>query len=152
MYLSACGRRRAAAPPPWCAAPPRPTRRPAAPSSNMAPDKKRPLGLVDMLNLPTVGAPTLSPDGQAALFVVARSDWAPEIKKRVPQVWRTGTGAEEGSRGAAAVQLTRSAGGASSPLWSPDSSSIAFVSKRQGDESAQLYILPAAGGEARRLT
>jgi dipeptidyl aminopeptidase/acylaminoacyl peptidase len=37
--------------------------------------------------------------------------------------------------------------------WSPDSGSIAFTTKREGDEVAQVYVLDIAqGGEARRLT
>ena len=38
--------------------------------------------------------------------------------------------------------------------WSPDSTRIAFATKREGDEVAQIYILDLSpgGGEARRLT
>ena len=37
--------------------------------------------------------------------------------------------------------------------WSPDSSSIAFTTKRESDDVEQIYILNLAeGGEARRLT
>ena len=40
-----------------------------------------------------------------------------------------------------------------SPRWSPDGRWLAFVSNR-GDEKApgQIYVIPAAGGEARKLT
>jgi dipeptidyl aminopeptidase/acylaminoacyl peptidase len=41
----------------------------------------------------------------------------------------------------------------SSPRWSPDGRWLAFTSSRGDDKSPQqLYVLPAAGGEARRLT
>ena len=33
--------------------------------------------------------------------------------------------------------------------WTPDGRSIAFVSKRPGDENASLYVIPVDGGEAR---
>lgn len=38
------------------------------------------------------------------------------------------------------------------PRWSPDGSSILFWSRREGDEaSADLYVVPAQGGDARLL-
>lgn len=42
---------------------------------------------------------------------------------------------------------------ASEPTFSPDSSQLAFISKRGDDEVGQVYILPMTGpGEAQRLT
>jgi dipeptidyl aminopeptidase/acylaminoacyl peptidase len=39
------------------------------------------------------------------------------------------------------------------PRWSPDGKLLAFTSSRGGEKGpAQLYVLPADGGEARRLT
>ena len=35
--------------------------------------------------------------------------------------------------------------------WTPDGRSIAFVSKRPGDDNAALYVIPVDGGEARRV-
>ena len=52
--------------------------------------------------------------------------------------------------GAAPKQLTFSEKGESSPVFSYDGQSIAFVSSRDGDSN--LYILPVHGGEARKLT
>ena len=37
------------------------------------------------------------------------------------------------------------------PRWSPDGAQIAFVSNRQ-DEQAQVFLIPADGGEASALT
>jgi dipeptidyl aminopeptidase/acylaminoacyl peptidase len=39
-----------------------------------------------------------------------------------------------------------------SPRFSPDGTQLAFLSKREGDSSAQLWLMPLDGGEARRLT
>jgi dipeptidyl aminopeptidase/acylaminoacyl peptidase len=39
-----------------------------------------------------------------------------------------------------------------SPAWSPDGSRLAFLSDAQGKGQRQLYVAPAAGGPARRLT
>ena len=36
--------------------------------------------------------------------------------------------------------------------WSPDGSTIAFAADEHGDEQYQIYTVPAAGGEPRRLT
>ena len=36
--------------------------------------------------------------------------------------------------------------------WSPDGESLAFSADRAGDEQYQIYVIPAAGGDARRLT
>jgi dipeptidyl aminopeptidase/acylaminoacyl peptidase len=35
--------------------------------------------------------------------------------------------------------------------WSPDGKGIAFLAKRGKDEARSLYVIPAAGGEARRI-
>jgi dipeptidyl aminopeptidase/acylaminoacyl peptidase len=48
-------------------------------------------------------------------------------------------------------QLTHGDVSSSSPAWSPDGRSIAFVSNRNED-GAQIWLMPAEGGEARQLT
>ena len=47
-------------------------------------------------------------------------------------------------------QLTTAPGTNNHPRWSPDGKTIAFVSNRGG--SAQVWLLPIDGGEARQLT
>ena len=46
--------------------------------------------------------------------------------------------------------MTTAPGTNNHPRWSPDGKSIAFVSSRGG--SAQVWLLPVEGGEARQLT
>ena len=48
-----------------------------------------------------------------------------------------------------ARSLTRGPVGATSPAWSPDGSTIAFVSRRNG--RGELFAMSAAGGDERRL-
>ena len=110
----------------------------------MAP--KQPLGLVEMLSLPTLGSPALSPDGATCVYQVSESDWEPDKKRRSGHLFAVATSGETPP-----VQLTQG-GGEGGALWSPDSSAVAFTTSRSGDSGSQIYILPATGGEARRLT
>ena len=85
--------------------------------------------------------PALSPDGQEVVYVLRTSDAAAD--RNVTALWRVG------SRDGDPERLT--AGPAdSAPAWSPDGSSVAFL--RSADGPAQLWLLPARGGEPRSLT
>jgi dipeptidyl aminopeptidase/acylaminoacyl peptidase len=104
----------------------------------------RPMGLVDLLNIPRVGDPQLSSDGRDILYTRSESDW--KSGRRLTHIWRTRTG------GGDPVQLTNGAESENSPRWSPDGRTIAFVAKRGDTEFNQIYLLPVDGGEARPLT
>jgi TolB protein len=52
--------------------------------------------------------------------------------------------------GGGLTRLTRTKGNESSPTWSPDGESIAYVSDDRG--SPQIYVVSRNGGEAERLT
>src|SRR5438552_10542082 len=104
----------------------------------------RPMTLVDVLNVPRITNPQLSPDGRDIVYVQSQADW--KANKRVTHLWRI---AVDGGQPA---QLTTGAEGENTPRWSPDGKTIAFAAKRNGDEFAQIYLLAADGGEARRLT
>jgi dipeptidyl aminopeptidase/acylaminoacyl peptidase len=104
----------------------------------------RPMGIVDLLTIPRVADPQVSPDGRDVLYTRTEADW--KAGRRVPHVWRARIG------GSDAVQLTSGADGENGPRWSPDGKTIAFTAKRGDNEAAQIYLLPADGGEARQLT
>src|SRR5436190_296032 len=104
----------------------------------------RSMTLVDLLNVPRLSDPRLSPDGRDVVYVQAQADW--KANKRISHLWRVPVA------GGRAVQLTTGAEGETTPRWSPDGKTIAFVAKRNGDEFAQIYLLSADGGEARKLT
>jgi dipeptidyl aminopeptidase/acylaminoacyl peptidase len=90
----------------------------------------------------------LSPDGARVAFVVCEIDR--ELNDYVSSIW---VGPSDGSTGARPYTW-RSPGVAQrdlDPRWSPDGSQIAFTSTRE-KEREQLYVMDAAGGEARRLT
>jgi dipeptidyl aminopeptidase/acylaminoacyl peptidase len=103
----------------------------------------RPMTIIDLINVSRLSDPQLAPDGRAILFVRSDADW--KANKRITHIWRVAPGGDP-------VQLTTGAEGESGPRWSPDAASIAFTTKRTGDEVTQIYLLPVAGGEAARLT
>ena len=105
---------------------------------------RRPMGVVDMIALPAVSDPQLSPDGTTVLFVMDGPDW--KANRRVGHVYRIR------ADGSDQVQLTFGERGESSPRWSPDGRRIAFLARRGDDASSQIYVLDADGGEARRVT
>jgi dipeptidyl aminopeptidase/acylaminoacyl peptidase len=93
-----------------------------------------------------VGAPVASPDGKWVVFSVLEPSY--ETDKEVSDLWLTATDGNSPPR-----RLTNTKAPESGVAWSPDSRAIAFATKREGDETEQIYILDlASGGEARRLT
>ncbi|HEY0745223.1 MAG TPA: S9 family peptidase [Steroidobacteraceae bacterium] len=93
-----------------------------------------------------VGNPTLSPDGKWVVYSVVEPSYEPD--KGVSDLWLVSADGLKAPR-----RITNTKAPETDVAWSPDSSSIAFVTKRETDDVDQIYILNLAeGGEARRLT
>ncbi|MCI0613373.1 S9 family peptidase [bacterium] len=107
--------------------------------------EKRPMTVEDMWAVKRIGAPSLSPDGQWAAVDVTTYDM--KENNSTSDIWLIPTSGSGEPR-----QLTAHTAKDGGAQWSPDGKSIAFLSKREGDENAQIYLISASGGEARRLT
>jgi len=112
--------------------------------SALGAQSQRPLGIVDLLSVPQVADPQLSPDGRDLAFTQSVADW--QSGRRITHIWR------DSVDGGEPIQLTNGSDGETSPRWSPDRESIAFVARRGEDGLAQIHLLRVAGGEARQLT
>src|SRR5688572_27522280 len=76
--------------------------------------------------------PAISPDGQTLLFESKGDIWSVPVS------------------GGNAIPLTLSESYEFAPVWSHDGKSVAFASDRYG--SFDVFVMPSAGGEAKRLT
>jgi len=105
------------------------------------------MSIVDLLNIPRLADPQVSPDGRDVVYTRADADW--KAGRRIAHVWRARI---DGSAEPAQMTSGSAVEGETGPRWAPDGKTIAFIARRGDDEFAQIYLLPAAGGEARRLT
>jgi dipeptidyl aminopeptidase/acylaminoacyl peptidase len=95
----------------------------------------------DLTTLAVPEQPALSPDGSQIAYVLRTSDV--DADRSVRSLWRVG------ARTGEPQQLTRGQAD-SAPAWSPDGTRVAFL--RAQDGPAQLWLLPASGGEPEQLT
>jgi dipeptidyl aminopeptidase/acylaminoacyl peptidase len=97
----------------------------------------------DMLALWRAAMPRVSPDGWTVVFVATRPDR--EQNRNQSHLYRVSVD------GGDPVRLTFDGSVNTAPAFSPDGRWIAFASNRV-DDTLQIYVLPTAGGEARRVT
>lgn len=106
---------------------------------------RAPLGAESMWRLKRIGAPAIAPDGAAAVAPVGSYDLDKSTSRTTLWLFPLD--------GGPARPLTADTADASAPAYSPDGRWLAFTAKREGDDAAQVYLLPIRdGGEARRLT
>jgi dipeptidyl aminopeptidase/acylaminoacyl peptidase len=117
-------------------------------------NSKRPITPEDMAGFTRLSDLQISPDGALAAFVAGeyfKTDGA-SAKSRIWIVPTDGDGEPRAFTGGPRTD--------SSPRWSPDGRTLAFVSDRLEDGRSQIYLIDRAGasaglaitGEARRLT
>ncbi len=112
-------------------------------AGSTAAQDKRPIRANDLYRLRTATDVALSPDARRLAYVVTQIDSVDN--KYYSHIWIADLD------GARRRQLTRGQVRDRAPAWSPDGSSIAFVSDRAGEHS-QIFLIRADGGEARQLT
>ncbi len=87
----------------------------------------------------------IAPDGHHVAFQVA--EWVHDQPKLRTRIWLAST--QDGS----ITPLTTGDFGDTNPVWSPDGQWIAFLANRGAEDGqqAQVYVVPSAGGAARRV-
>jgi dipeptidyl aminopeptidase/acylaminoacyl peptidase len=109
----------------------------------------RPIRPEDYYSISVPGDPQVSPDGKTVAYVVTSME---SKTKASNDIWLVPMDASENPR-----QLTRSTDSSTSPRWSPDGKSLAFLSARPmsaDDRKAkkQVHLLMLDGGEAHPVT
>ncbi len=104
------------------------------------------LDVEKLWKLERIGSVALAPDGSAAACAV--TSYSMEDNKGASSLWLLPTGSCSPRR------LTSAGEKDGQPAWSPDGDRIAFLARREQegkkDTERQLYVIPAAGGEAER--
>ncbi|OLD66331.1 MAG: peptidase S9 [Acidobacteria bacterium 13_1_40CM_2_68_5] len=96
----------------------------------------------DMVAMERLASPQPSPDGSQVVFT--RRVYDAEANRNFTSLWIVPI---DGGR---PRRLTNAPAADTSPRWSPDAKSIAFISDRGG--SSQVWSIDPSGGEARRVT
>ena len=100
----------------------------------------------EVLSIREVSDLQLAPDGSRVAFVVTEPpDPARPGDPRRSSIWIVSTDGTSQPRPISAASANDS-----SPRWSPDGETLAFLSRREGDDGSQIYLL--RGDRATRLT
>ncbi|MES2464532.1 MAG: S9 family peptidase [Armatimonadota bacterium] len=108
--------------------------------------EKRRTTIDDLTRLRQANDPQISPDGTRIVFTIKTTDT--KKNRYNTHLWSVATGPD----GTGLKQLTFGKGSESSPRWSPDGKTLAFISAREDKHKPQIFLLPLDGGEAERVT
>lgn len=96
----------------------------------------------EMVSFRRVSQPAISADGSRVAWVVRKANWDDNAFET--EIWLADT------RGGRPVLFTGGKNSSDAPTFSPDGSSLAFASDRDGKR--QIYVISLTGGESRKLT
>jgi len=111
----------------------------------LAAQPKRVMTFMDVMEMRGVGAGQISPDGKQVIYTVSIPQW--KAGKNYTDIF---VAPADGSRAARQMTFTKEKN-ETAPQWSRDSKTFAFLSDREGP-GMQLYVMPADGGEARKVS
>jgi dipeptidyl aminopeptidase/acylaminoacyl peptidase len=104
----------------------------------------RPMEPADLTRIKFLSDPQMSPNGEVVAFVL--TTLSEEKDAYLSNIWLVALS------GGAPRRFTTGPTRDTAPRWSPDGTSLAFLSDREAKKGAQLYVMPANGGEPVRLT
>ncbi len=106
----------------------------------------RPIQLDDFAKITTVSDPQISPDGKSVACIVSRPNLEQDRSDRELILIDISSGSPH--------ILTHDRKGVGSPRWSPEGDRLAFqaVDSAAKDPKVQLFVMPMAGGEAKKIT
>ena len=105
--------------------------------------KKRPMTPEDVVSLNRASDAQMSPDARRVAFVV--TSWDREADRHNSDIWLVDEMRQ-------AIRLTWHPRRDDTPRWSPDARRLAFLSERDADAGAQIFLLNPLGGEPVQLT
>jgi dipeptidyl aminopeptidase/acylaminoacyl peptidase len=106
------------------------------------------MSFADVAQLQLAEGPQVSPDGLLIAYSLMRSSLEENTTRS--SIWLVPTVAAMSGKSQPPRQLTADMYNSMMPRWSPDGRTLAFVSDRSG--TAQIYLLPLNGGEARQVS
>ena len=95
-----------------------------------------------ILSLKRAGSPEISPDGRWVAYTIRETNW--DDNAYDTRIWLAD------AVSGATRQLTAGKKSSMSPAWSPDGTTLAFISDRT--DKRQVYLISPQGGEAQALT